>query len=183
MGNAQILDLLKDWPPGKPVPTISVRQPWAAAIAWLGKDVENRDRWLYKHRGPVLIHAAGAAFYREDVDTMLKIARQDGATDDDLEFFLPDSFAAALYPRGAIVAAARLEDVVVNEGATRSDQQVMQSPWRRPDARFWLYLPDVEPCNPVRHKGQVGLFTTPYDIAMSLTPFDAEVANANWKHD
>ena len=35
---------------------LSVRQPWAYAIMYLGKDVENRTR-LTRYRGPVAIHA------------------------------------------------------------------------------------------------------------------------------
>jgi hypothetical protein len=38
---------------------LSIRQPWADAIIWHGKDVENRD-WPTRYRGPVLIHAAKA---------------------------------------------------------------------------------------------------------------------------
>ncbi len=36
---------------------LSIRQPWADAIIWHGKDVENRS-WPTQYRGPVLIHAA-----------------------------------------------------------------------------------------------------------------------------
>lgn len=36
---------------------LSIRQPWADAIIWHGKDVENRS-WPTSYRGPVLIHAA-----------------------------------------------------------------------------------------------------------------------------
>jgi ASCH domain len=39
---------------------LTIRQPWAWAIIYGGKDVENRS-WLTKHRGPLLIHA-GSAF-------------------------------------------------------------------------------------------------------------------------
>lgn len=38
---------------------LSIRQPWADAIIWHGKDVENRD-WRTDFRGPVCIHAAKA---------------------------------------------------------------------------------------------------------------------------
>lgn len=36
---------------------LSIRQPWANAIIYLGKDVENRS-WPTRFRGPVLVHAA-----------------------------------------------------------------------------------------------------------------------------
>jgi hypothetical protein len=42
------------------VKTITVQQPWAAAIARYGKDVENRT-WFTRYRGLIAIHA-GAAY-------------------------------------------------------------------------------------------------------------------------
>jgi len=36
---------------------ITVRQPWASAIIWGGKNVENRS-WPTDYRGPLVIHAA-----------------------------------------------------------------------------------------------------------------------------
>lgn len=36
---------------------LSIRQPWAGAIMWFGKDVENRT-WPMNYRGPILIHAS-----------------------------------------------------------------------------------------------------------------------------
>jgi hypothetical protein len=38
---------------------ISIRQPWAWAIIWGGKDVENRT-WTTGYRGPVAIHASAS---------------------------------------------------------------------------------------------------------------------------
>lgn len=43
---------------------ITVRQPWAHAIIFLGKDVENRPR-RFHHRGPLVIHA-GKGMDREE---------------------------------------------------------------------------------------------------------------------
>jgi len=42
-----------------PKMALSIRQPWADAIIYLGKDIENRD-WPTRFRGPVCIHAAKA---------------------------------------------------------------------------------------------------------------------------
>lgn len=54
---------------------ISIRQPWADAIIWHGKDIENRD-WPTRYRGPVLIHAAKAwgRPERDDLDTVERMA-------------------------------------------------------------------------------------------------------------
>lgn len=37
---------------------LSIMQPWASAIAFAGKDIENRD-WRTHYRGPLAIHASG----------------------------------------------------------------------------------------------------------------------------
>lgn len=38
---------------------LTVRQPWAWAMLFAGKDIENRS-WCPKYRGPLLIHAGAA---------------------------------------------------------------------------------------------------------------------------
>lgn len=43
---------------------LSIRQPWAWAIIFAGKDIENRD-WPTRFRGPVCIHAAKGMTNRE----------------------------------------------------------------------------------------------------------------------
>lgn len=43
---------------------LSVRQPWASAIAWGEKSVEHRS-WSTDYRGPLLIHASGSPFALE----------------------------------------------------------------------------------------------------------------------
>lgn len=40
----------------RPVPAVSIKQPWADRILFAGKDIENRT-WATKHQGWVLIHA------------------------------------------------------------------------------------------------------------------------------
>jgi hypothetical protein len=165
------MSLLRDWPKGEPVPAISIKQPWAAAVAFLGKDVENRSRWLFKYRGTVLIHASGAKFYAEDVEAMLKIARDDGVPEDVLENFTPTGYKEGLYAQGAIVAVARLEDVFAESDEIPEDHPAAGSPWASDEAGYWLHLSDVEPCSPLAYKGQVGLFKVPYEVASLLTPF------------
>lgn len=72
---------------------ITLRQPWASAVADLGKDVENRT-WATPYRGLLAIHA-GLRVERDAVDEL------GIATDQRL-------------PRGCIIAVARLSDVVDN---------------------------------------------------------------------
>lgn len=38
------------------VRAITIKQPWASAIFYQGKDIENRS-WATKYRGPLLIHS------------------------------------------------------------------------------------------------------------------------------
>jgi len=46
---------------------LTVRQPWAWAIIYGGKDVENRSRSLGPYRGPVAIHAGLAPFEQHNM--------------------------------------------------------------------------------------------------------------------
>lgn len=55
--------MISDLPPF----ALSIRQPWADAIIWHGKDIENRD-WRTDFRGPVCIHAAKAWGRAEKAD-------------------------------------------------------------------------------------------------------------------
>jgi len=52
---------------------ISIKQPWASAIAFAGKDIENRT-WRTRYRGPIAIHASGKLM-REDLDRRLRTER------------------------------------------------------------------------------------------------------------
>lgn len=45
---------------------ISIREPWASAIAFGGKNIENRSRRTH-YRGPIAIHAS-ATFHPEDLE-------------------------------------------------------------------------------------------------------------------
>jgi upstream activation factor subunit UAF30 len=184
MSAAPEMALLRDWPKGEPVPAISIRQPWAAAVVWLGKDVENRSRWLFKHRGPLLIHASSADFDASDVKTMLEIARDDGVPASVLKAFSPTKHTAEAYAQGDIVAVVRLADVFGKEGDLPEGHPAADSPWASDDAGYWLYLTDVEPCVPHPFKGQVGLFSVPYEVAKSLAPFSSTAelaAPTSWR--
>lgn len=72
---------MSDQYPDLPMLALSIRQPWADAIIWHGKDVENRN-WPTKFRGPVCIHAgqrwgraekADLAFVEDITATKLEI--------------------------------------------------------------------------------------------------------------
>jgi hypothetical protein len=74
-----MLDLLKNWPVSKAVPAISLRQPWASAVTDFGKDVENRNRWPFKHRGPLIIHASSTKPFL-DFQRFIELTKSSGYT-------------------------------------------------------------------------------------------------------
>lgn len=43
---------------------ITIREPWASAIAYAGKNIENRD-WRTHYRGPIAIHAGADVDFDE----------------------------------------------------------------------------------------------------------------------
>lgn len=55
---------------------LSIIQPWASAIAFAGKDIENRT-WRTKYRGPLAIHASGK-FRSHDLALMRRVVRGGG---------------------------------------------------------------------------------------------------------
>ena len=52
---------------------ISITQPSAAAIAFAGKNIENRS-WRTHYRGPLAIHASGTLF-RDDLGILQRVER------------------------------------------------------------------------------------------------------------
>lgn len=113
---------------------LSVRPPWAWAIAHAGKRVENRS-WSTRYRGPLLIHAS-ARYGPDELATLERILSR--RVD-------PERFAF-----GAIVARAELYDVRPIE---RVSGRWASGPW------CWM-LRDVRPlARPIPYSGQLGLWT------------------------
>lgn len=75
---------------------LSIRPPWAYAIAHLGKRVENRG-WTTSYRGPILIHAS-KNLKPADTAALRKIIGR--------------NIDPARFAQGAVVAIADLVDVV-----------------------------------------------------------------------
>ena len=101
-----------------------------------GKDVENRSRWHYRHRGRVQIHAGK----RRDNDTRRFKAQRDYIASLGIEI-------PANLPTGAIVGEATITGVV-----TESD-----SPWFEGPTGITLSDP-VAYADPVPYRGQLGIF-------------------------
>src|SRR5512144_1472468 len=113
---------------------LTLKQPWAWAVAYVGKDVENRT-WRTTHRGLIAIHAGGRS---------------------DREAILPNRIR---HPRAgelvfsAVVAVAEITDVVDHS----------RSKWFFGPYGFVLLnvvrLPTAVPC-----PGWLGLWTLPVDV-------------------
>ena len=120
--------------PDLPRLALSIRQPWAWAIANDGKPVENRD-WLTNVRGPICIHAS----LNKDADKYGRAAafmRSLGITPP----------ARLDIRRGGIIATADLSDCV-----TQHD-----SPWFF--GRYGFVLENVRPIDFIPVKGKLGFF-------------------------
>jgi len=122
---------------------ISIRQPWAWAIMHAGKRIENRVwRARPSYRGPLLIHAAKGCTRDEFMAGACRIKLASGVTVPPL----------ATMPRGALVATARLVDVI--------DTSQSSDPWAVPGG-IGLVLDDVRALEPIPWRGRLGLFDVP----------------------
>lgn len=111
---------------------LSIRQPWADAIVYHGKDVENR-KWPTRYRGPVLIHAAKAWGPNERADLLALVS----------EGLIPDAQQPQL---GGIIGRAEIVDCVTE----------MAGPWFFGPYGFVLRNAEPLPFRPCR--GALGFF-------------------------
>lgn len=136
---------------------LSIRQPWAWAILYAGKDIENRD-WQPRNpglrfRGRVLIHAgkqidADAAAS----DMIISHALASGVAPEDIPA------DGQMLPRGGIVGSVEIVDVVTTS----------PSPWFT--GHYGLVLREPRPLPFVPLKGALGFFDVPDDIAFGVAP-------------
>ena len=110
------------------VKALTIRQPWAWAVVYAGKDVENR-RWQTSYRGPLLIHAAKE-------DDPAGIARVLWTMADPEAFEQP---RAAFETRGAIIGVAYLADILTDSPSRWAQPHVSTGCVRPP-------LPWIHPC-------------------------------------
>lgn len=93
-----------------PTHAITIRQPWLWAIMHGGKFIENRT-WATSYRGPIYLHAAQNL---ADASATAKFSALLRAHD-----MNPPDFDSL--PRGALLATARLVDVVRNGDSVWAD--------------------------------------------------------------
>ncbi|MEU5547186.1 hypothetical protein AB0G85_33220 [Streptomyces sioyaensis] len=122
---------------------LTIRQPWASAIAYAGKTIENRvQRWSY--RGPLLIHAGAA------IDRAAKKHPPMAAVLRGLQL-----------EQRAVIAVARIADCHPDDGAC--------TPWSVP-GHFHYVLAAVTPLPlPVPHeRGALGLWVPSADLVAQV---------------
>ena len=166
---------------------LSVRQPWAGCIAYLGKDVENRT-WRCPDRfaGTVVAIHAGQAVD----DAIIQVPNSDGwpglfastAEWDAWRFWhlgIKKPRDVANWPPklalGAVVAVARITgchlhdmDKHCGEYAVEACAGLLCSPWAQLEQWHWQ-LADVRPlAEPVPCKGKLGLWTVPEDTERAV---------------
>lgn len=134
---------------------LTLKQPWAWAVAHLGKDVENRT-WQTHYRGLIAIHAGMTTEYGVIMPFPAAIRAHINAQRDDS----PD-----LKVRGAIVAVALLHDCHLDAKCTdlRTGRVGFCSPWAQRDSWHWR-LKVTAVTEPVPCRGALGLWNLPDDV-------------------
>jgi len=126
---------------------LTLRQPWAWAVIYAGKDVENR-RWQTSYRGPLLIHAAKDAD-RDGVAAVLWTMRDPEAYGQPSEAFRT---------RGAIIGMVRLADILTDS----------RSPWAQPHFYHWIFETPTPLDPPMPWTGRQRLWNPPQAAAQAV---------------
>jgi hypothetical protein len=115
---------------------LSIQQPWAWAILYAGKDIENRT-WKTNERGKILIHA-GKKFDHTAYETLINLTDK----------VIPISSRVSI---GGIIGMVEIVDCVTSH----------ESKWFFGPYGFVLKNPRVLPFMPCR--GQLGFFDVDYN--------------------
>jgi hypothetical protein len=129
---------------------LSVRQPWAWAIARGHKAVENRT-WDAPYRGVLAIHAS----LRVDLDSLENPLVRDAGWD------ASDPVAGT----GGIVAVVSLTDICT---AARSGEPCDCGPWADPGSCHWRLSDAWALSEPIMTLGQPGLWEPAPEVAAAL---------------
>ena len=142
---------------------ITVHQPWAWAIVYGSKDVENRSTNIARaYRGPVAIHAS-------------RTLAADAMRDPRIIAEVPIDPGRDIWPEmpvGAFVGIVDLVDVHPADGCC--------GPWGDDDDVFHLHLANARPLDePIGAHGKLGLWTPPAELVPLLEgspmPLDSAV--------
>jgi hypothetical protein len=145
------------------VRAITVKQPWAWAIALGGKTVENRSRGT-SYRGTLLIHAGKGWSERGASDVRVLTAWRDPWHDQRHLVVAPE-----LVPLGAVIAVAQLVDSHPDADCCRpwGESEYSETSGRRRTVVHHLVLENVVPlAEPVPCPGALGLWRPPHDVVL-----------------
>ena len=132
---------------------LTVKQPWAWAIACGAKDIENRT-WNTNHLGRLAIHAA---------------ARDDHASAFARIYELTGAYVLRT-DRSAVVAVVDVAGVCTEQDGCAC------GPWAIPDQHHWRLINARALPNPVSCKGRLGLWNLPADVEAAVLEQLAEVS-------
>ncbi|MBD2510682.1 ASCH domain-containing protein [Nostoc muscorum FACHB-395] len=125
---------------------ISVRQPWAWAIIYALKDIENRG-WPIHYRGDILIHAAKTCTKKE-----YQVAREFGHC---MGVVIPELISLR---RGQIIGMVTIVDCKFSQIA---------SGWGMAEQYHWE-LANPREIAPIPYIGQLGIFEVPNELVRSV---------------
>jgi ASCH domain len=127
-----------------PMKALTIRQPWAWAIAEGHKTIENRT-WNTNHRGLFYIHAAQALASKQDIKRCA---------------YLLERFCGVILPRqetwvrGALIATANLFDCRLDHYKHVVFAEI---------GCYHFALDDIKKIRPVRMKGALGFWNVSTD--------------------
>lgn len=129
--------------------TLTVRQPWALALAMGWKPAENRT-WTTTYTGPLALHAA--ATWDDDPEDALRFVR-DRLREQGIE--VPKTMADLLpwSGTGLVIAVAELDEIPPRCGATCE-----HGPWAIPGHYHWPIDAPVLLDEPIPARGRLGLW-------------------------
>ncbi|MBU7585186.1 MAG: ASCH domain-containing protein [Nostoc sp. TH1S01] len=125
---------------------ITVRQPWAWAIIYANKDIENRG-WAIHYRGDILIHAAKGCTKKE-YHSALEFCQSLGVS-------LPELNSLS---RGQIIGVVTVVDCLFSPTA---------SGWGMAEQYHWK-LANPRSITPIPYIGQLGLFDVPDELVKAV---------------
>jgi hypothetical protein len=143
---------------------LTIRQPWAWAIAYGGKNVENRS-WRAPHWcKSIAIHAGARSGWDTDGETSPLIRREWDAATGHIVLDRKTEFM----PFSAIIAVARITGCHPDIQCASRPNGPFCSPWARPDQWHWT-LANVQPLpDPVPCTGRLNLWRLPAEVEAAV---------------
>lgn len=148
---------------------ITVRQPWAWAIAAGAKTIENRTRGT-SYRGHLAIHAATRWSGRGADNYLIRL--EHGRRMFHTDIYVVPMPHPDLFPLGAVIAIAQLVDSHPDTGCCRpwGESTYEEAGGRTRTTLHHLVLDDICPLPmPLPARGALGLWTPDHDLALALT--------------